>query len=88
MAEKTVTFINNSQNPHRMKNAEGVIVSVQIGETIEVSAEDALKHAKIRGFVDTAKYVKPSSEVEGLKKKIAELEAKVASLIEELKKKK
>ena len=88
MAAKTVTFINNSQNPHRMKNSEGVIVSVQIGEMVEVSAEDAKKHAQIRGFVDTAKYTKPSSEVEGLKKKVAELEAKVASLIEELKKKK
>ena len=32
MAEKTVTFINNSQNPQRMKNAKGDILTIYYEE--------------------------------------------------------
>ena len=95
MADKTVTFVNNTKNPQRMRNADGEIVMVPIGSPVEVSAADAVKFKDVRGFVDASKYIKPSSEVDALKKENADLKEqvkklndKIVSLLEELKKKK
>jgi len=88
MADKNVVFLNHTKNPQIVKDFEGKVVRVSIGESVEVDAKVAEQLRKVTGFVDASKYVKPSSESEALRKEVLELRKENAELKEELKKKK
>lgn len=83
MAEKTITLINNTLNPHQVKNSEGKNVLVGRGDAVTVLESDGKKLLRFFGMVDASKYVKPSSNEEVLAKKNAALEAELKALKEQ-----
>ena len=62
MDSKTVTFMNNSRNPVKMRNSSGKEELVLRGQTVTVLAGDAPKIAKRFGFIDLSKAVKNAEE--------------------------
>lgn len=80
----SVVFLNHTRNPFVVKDVEGVVRRVGIGDSVEVSPEKAKELRKITGFVDASKYQRPSSEVESLRKDKAELMEKCESQAKEI----
>jgi len=84
MAEtKNTVFLNHTKNPMIVKDFEGKVVRVAIGDSVEVGPKEAEQLRKVAGFVDASKYVKPSSEMEALRKEVLELRKENAALKEE-----
>ncbi len=67
---KNTVFINMTKNPQIVKDFEGKVVRVSIGESVEVLPAVAEQLRKVTGFQDAAKYVKPSSESEAMRKMV------------------
>ena len=80
MPENRVTLINNTPNPHTVKDAEGKIVRVAVGNPVIVTETEAKKLLGFYGFVDASKWVKPTSREEELAKENAAMKAEMKAL--------
>lgn len=80
---KNTVFLNHTKNPQIVKDFEGKVVRVGIGDSVEVLPAVAEQLRKVTGFVDASKYVKPSSESEAMRKEVLDLRKENADLKEQ-----
>ena len=63
-----------------LKNAEGKVVTVKRGDTVELLKSDEARALRYPGFVNVANYTKPTSELVGLRARLASAEKELEEM--------